>query len=63
MQNVKVNSRTAGVREYWIVDPQKESVIVYDFEGEIMEQYTFADQIKVVIYRDFSGNFTLIRRT
>ena len=33
--------RNAGVREYWIVDPTKKHVIVYKFEQEIMEQYSF----------------------
>lgn len=33
--------RTAGVREYWIVDPTKEMVTVYRFEKETMEEYSF----------------------
>ena len=33
--------QSAGVREYWIVDPTKELVMVYRFEKEIMEQYSF----------------------
>lgn len=35
----KYNS--AGVREYWIVDPIKELVTVYNFEQETMEQGQF----------------------
>ena len=46
--------RTAGVREYWIVDPTKELVMVYRFEKETMEQYTFGEDIPVGIYEDFS---------
>ena len=38
--------RTAGVREYWIVDPIKNFVIVYNFDTSDSEQYTFADTIK-----------------
>lgn len=53
--------RTAGVREYWIVDPKKEIVIVYDFDGETMEEYTFADKIKVAIYRDLEIDFSEIK--
>ena len=26
--------RTAGVREYWIVDPEKDHILVYNFESE-----------------------------
>ena len=45
--------RIAGVREYWIVNPVKETVQVYSFEGaEDSVQYDFSDQIKAVIYND-----------
>lgn len=43
----------AGVREYWIVDPAKEQVIVYKFENEVMEQYSFGEEIAVGIYDEF----------
>lgn len=46
--------RTAGVREYWIVDPAKERVIIYRFENETMEEYSFGEDISVGIYEDFS---------
>lgn len=45
---------TAGVREYWIVDPAKELVMVYRFEKETMDQYTFGEDIPVEIYDEFS---------
>ncbi len=45
--------RTAGVREYWIVDPMKELVMVYKFEQEAMEQYSFGENVPVGIYKDF----------
>ncbi|MDO4307367.1 MAG: Uma2 family endonuclease [Eubacteriales bacterium] len=49
----------AGVREYWIVDPQTERVLVYDFEKDnLLTQYTFEDTIPVGIYGDFSIDFT-----
>lgn len=46
--------QTAGVREYWIVDPEKDSVMVYRFEEETMEQYSFGDDVPVGIYEGFS---------
>lgn len=46
--------RSAGVREYWIVDPSKEQVVVYEFEQERMEQHSFGEEIAVGIYKDFS---------
>ena len=48
--------RTAGVKEYWIVDPEKDSVMVYRFEEETMEQYAFGDDVPVGIYEGFSIN-------
>lgn len=49
--------RTAGVREYWIVNPQKNTVIVFDFEREEKSnQYTFDEDIKVCIYDDLIIN-------
>lgn len=46
--------RTAGVREYWIVDPAKDRITVYSFEKETMEDYSFGDDISVGIYEEFS---------
>ena len=41
---------TAGVREYWIIDPKKEEVIVYCFEsGAAPVTYTFEDRVPVTI--------------
>ncbi len=45
--------RTAGVREYWIVDPTKERVTVYGFEKETMEEYSFGEGVPVGIYEGF----------
>ena len=46
--------RNAGVREYWIVDPDKEIVTVYSFEKETMEHYSFGNYVPVEIYDGFS---------
>lgn len=45
---------TAGVREYWIVDPSKEQVIAYRFEQETMEEYSFGEAVPVCIYEGLS---------
>ena len=43
--------RTAGVREYWIVNPMKETVQTYLFgDIEDFNQYSFDDEIPVGIY-------------
>lgn len=52
--------RSAGVREYWIVDPEKNRVLVYDFESENTGDYTFSDSVKAGIYEDFSIDFAAI---
>ena len=53
--------RTAGVREYWIVDPQKNRITVYNFETANTEDYTFADSVKSGIYPDLSIDFSNIQ--
>ena len=45
--------RSAGVREYWIVNPVTKTVQVYSFEGnENSTQYSFDKEIPVTIYSD-----------
>ena len=49
--------RSAGVREYWIVNPRTRIVNVYDFEKEALtDQYCFDDDIQVCIYDDLTIN-------
>lgn len=50
--------RTAGVREYWIVDPDNKRITVYDFDSEDTRDYTFSNSIKVGIYDDLHINFS-----
>ncbi len=52
--------RTAGVREYWIVDPDKNRITVYDFESEDTKDYTFSDSVRGNIYNDLYINFSHI---
>ena len=43
------------MREYWIVNPMKRTVLVYLFgENEDSTQYLFEDEIPVGIYPDFT---------
>lgn len=46
--------RTAGVREYWIVDPDKKMISVYAFEKNMVEQYNFDEDVPAGIYEGFS---------
>ena len=41
------------VREYWIVDPTSKQIMVYCFEKELIEQYTFKDDVPVGIFEGF----------
>ena len=50
--------RTAGVREYWIVDHDKDRITVYHFEADDMNEYSFTDNVPVGIYPDFSINLS-----
>lgn len=46
--------RTAGVKEYWIVDPLKQHVTVYNFEQWKMADYSFSDDVSSGLYEGFS---------
>ena len=49
--------RSAKVREYWVINPLKQNVMVYDFEHESgTKQYSFSDMIPVCIYKDLKIN-------
>lgn len=57
----------AGVREYWLVDPERLKIMVYDLEQNVLAQlYTFSDQVPVAIFDgdckiDFSRIYEKIR--
>lgn len=50
--------RTAGVREYWLVDPEKNRITVYNFESEDTGDYSFTDSVPSGIYADFAIDFS-----
>ena len=53
--------RSAGVREYWIVDIAKDRITVYNFEHDYsIEEYSFTDTVKAGIYEDLSIDFSEI---
>ena len=35
----------SGVREYWVVDPERNRVMVYNFEHITMEEYSFEEEV------------------
>ena len=51
--------KTAGVREYWIVNPLRQIITVYLFnEKDIFPQtYDFKDKIRVSIFNDLVIDF------
>lgn len=49
----------AGVQEYWIIDPAREIVMVYDLANETPPIiYRFTDKVKVNIYDDLEIDFS-----
>lgn len=52
--------RTAGVREYWIVDPEKNRITVYNFESEDTTEYNFSDSVQSEIYEDLKIDFNTL---
>jgi Uma2 family endonuclease len=50
--------KNSGVREYWIVDPDKQQIMVYNFENDDMGMYGFNDVVKAGIYEDLEIDFS-----
>ena len=49
---IKLNKYlNAGVREYWMIDPNRKTIVVYDFENsDIPSIYSFDDKVPVSIW-------------
>jgi Uma2 family endonuclease len=63
---IKLNKYfSAGVREYWIVDPDEEIVIVYDFDNNNLNiRYTFDDEVPVAISGgELKVDFRLVKKS
>lgn len=60
--------RLAHVREYWIIDPEKQRITVYDFEhDELPMTYTFGDTVPIGISKgecevDFSEIYDKVKK-
>lgn len=53
--------RSAGVKLYWIVDPEEKKVTVYHFNsGDEVQFYTFQDQVEVALAPGFVIDFARI---
>lgn len=50
--------RTAGVREYWIADPVKKRIMVYNFEEDDMIEYELNDIVTSGIFTGLSIDFS-----
>ena len=51
----------AGVREYWIVDPMGERILVYDFNSESpLSYYTLKEKVRSNLYPDFEIDFSVL---
>lgn len=50
--------RASGVREYWIVDPHKNRITIWNFTMDDTAEYTFTDTVKAGIYEDLSIDFS-----
>ena len=51
---------TVRVKEYWIVDPEKNRILVYNFASEDTGDYTFSEAVKAGIYEDLEIDFSSI---
>lgn len=52
--------RTAGVKEYWIVDADKNRVMVYNFVNNELNEYSFTEDIPSGIYPGFTINLSAL---
>ena len=48
--------RNAGVREYWVVDPENKGVTVYHFKGDVIitNTYKSTDAVRTAIFSDLT---------
>lgn len=54
----KLSDKGCSGASDWIVDPDKNRILVYNFESEDTGDYTFSDIVKAGIYNNFSIDFS-----
>jgi len=52
--------RSSNVREYWLIDPDKDRIMVWNFENNDTFEYSLTDCVPVGIYDDFQIDFSKI---
>ena len=59
---------SSGVKEYWLIDPDEETVSVYKFsvtgkksKKAELQTFTFEDKVKINIFEDFEIDFKELR--
>lgn len=50
--------RMAGVQEYWIIDAEKDRIMVHDLLHEDIHEYTFNDSVSAGIYKNLVIDFS-----
>lgn len=56
---LKLNKyRSAGVREYWILDTKRRTIHVYDFENEKEGIYDFKDRVRMQVLEGLEIDFS-----
>ncbi len=50
--------RLSNVREYWLIDPDKDRIMVWNFENNDTFEYSLTDCVPVGIYDDFEIDFS-----
>ena len=60
---LKLNAyQDAGVREYWVIDPEKKAIVVYDLDNdEPPFVYHFEDKVPVGIFEDVVIDFSQMK--
>lgn len=52
----------AGVREYWVIDPERADITVYHFETGEVERYGFGDQVPSLVCEGLTVDFAEVER-